>query len=43
MLLTYNLNVIDVGLKLGNDALSFYYRGLYIFFNTNFPIKEYNK
>jgi len=30
----------DIGLQPRNDALSFYYRGLYIFSNTNFPIKE---
>ena len=33
-LLTY------IGLQPENDALSFYYRGLYTFSNTNFPIKE---
>jgi len=33
----------DIGLQPGNDALSFYYRGLYVFSNTNFPIKEFNK
>ena len=32
--------LIDIGLQPGNDALSFYYRGLYIFSNTNFPIKD---
>ena len=30
----------DIGLQPENDALSFYYRGLYIFSNTNFPIKD---
>ena len=30
----------DIGLQPGNDALSFYYSGLCIFFNTNFPIKD---
>ena len=30
----------DIGLQPGTDALFFYYRGLYIFSNTNFPIKE---
>ena len=29
----------DIGLQPGNNALSFYYRGLYIF-NTDFPIKK---
>ena len=30
----------DIGLQPENDALFFYYRGLYIFSNTNFSIKE---
>jgi len=33
----------DIELQPENDALSFYYRGLYVFSNTNFPIKELNR
>ena len=33
----------DIGLQPRNDALYFYYRGLYAFSNTNFPIKELNR
>jgi len=30
----------DIDLKPSNNALCFYYRCLYVFSNTNFPIKE---
>ena len=33
----------NIGLQPENDALSFYYKGLYVFSNTNFPIKELNR
>lgn len=33
----------DIGLHPGNDAFSFYYRGLYIFSKTNFPIKDFKE
>jgi len=36
-------HLTGIGLQLKNDALSFYYRGLYVFFNTNFPITELNR
>jgi len=32
----------DIGLQPENDALYFYCRGLYVFSNSNFPIKELN-